>query len=139
MAKFEFRLQRVLEYRELQEGWAKDAYIEARAVRLEAEAAIEAINTRRKSILGEKPGSLDDHRILERYLQQLDDEERTQRHIIQILETEEATALAAWQERKRDLEAFVKLREKALEEFKLEETRREQAELDEWTTTRRTA
>ena len=59
--------------------------------------------------------------------------------VLAVLETEEANALLAWQERKRELEALLKLREQAFAEYQLDETRREQAELDEWAVTRRTA
>jgi flagellar protein FliJ len=139
MAKFNFRLQKVLEYREMQEGWAKDAYIEARAMRLGAEATVEAIAERRKEAFSNRLQSLDDHQMLERYLQQLDDEERAQRSVIAVLETEEANALVVWQERKKELESRVKLRDHAFADYQLDETRREQAELDEWAVTRRTA
>ncbi len=123
----------------MQEGWAKDAYIEVRAARLEAEATVAALHERRSESLGKPLQGIEDRRTLDRYLEQLADEERSQKHVIGILEQEEAKALLAWQERKRELEAMVKLREHAYEDYCLDETRREQAELDEWAVTRRTA
>jgi len=139
MKKFTFRMERVLEYRRLQEGWAKDAYIEARAARLDAEATISALHERRDEAISKVPNTIEDRQALDRYLLQLEDEEGTQKHIAGILAEEEANALTVWQERKQELEAMVKLKEKAKEEYDLEANRAEQAELDEWTTTRRAA
>jgi flagellar biosynthesis chaperone FliJ len=69
----------------------------------------------------------------------LDDGERSQNVVLKVLLNEEVTALNAWHLTKRDLETLVRLREAALEEYKLEENRREQAELDEWAVLRRKA
>lgn len=137
MANFQFRLQRVLEYREMQEGWAKDAYIEARGARLEVEATITAIRVRRAEALDGNPESLDERMTLERYVQQLDEEVRTQNQVVEILAEEEGKALMVWQERKQELEAMNKLREHLFAEFQVEEKHQEQVELDEWTITRR--
>ena len=40
MKKFSFRLQKVLDFREAMESLAKDAYLDSRAKRFEAEAVI---------------------------------------------------------------------------------------------------
>lgn len=139
MPKFEFRLQRVLDYREMQEGWAKDAYIEARAARLEADATVATLAQRRTDALAASPTTLSDRQALDSYVQQIDEEIRTNRHVIAILEEEEAKALVQWQERKRELEAMNKLREHALFEFNQDASRQEQKDLDDWTVMRRSA
>jgi flagellar biosynthesis chaperone FliJ len=51
MKKFEFRLQKVLDFRAAMEEMAKDAYLDARNKRIEAEALITAIEDRRREIL----------------------------------------------------------------------------------------
>lgn len=139
MKKFKFRLEKVLEYRELVEGWAKDAYLDCRAKRLEAEAALITIDTRRKALLAAPAVTLDDRQAIEVCMGRFDDEERGQKSVIAVLEAEEGKALEEWKVRKQELEALVKLKEKALEAYNLEVTRTEQSELDEWSTTRRTA
>ena len=40
MKKFNFRLQKVMDFREAMESLAKDAYLDARAKRLETEALV---------------------------------------------------------------------------------------------------
>lgn len=138
MARFEFRLQKVLEYRERLEAAAKDAYLDARAQRLEAESKLDVLAVRRREALGAELMDLKDHQELEAFLQFLDDEERAHRLVIQALQMDEDERMKEWQAARQDLEALIKLRDKALEEWKLEETRREQAELDEWAVLRRT-
>jgi flagellar export protein FliJ len=136
---FEFRLQRVLEYRERLEGWAKDTYLDSRAARLETEAGIHELRMRRGDLLENTPTDLNSRTALEATLLHLDDGERSQNVVLKVLLNEEVTALNAWHLTKRDLETLVRLREAALEEYKLEENRREQAELDEWAVLRRKA
>jgi flagellar export protein FliJ len=139
MAIFDFRLQRVLEYREMQEGWAKEAYLAARSVRLQGEVELQQIRDERSYLLEHTPSDLNSRRDLEHRLALIEDRERAQHQILMVLGNEETNALAAWQNQKRELEMVKNLKESALEEFKLEESRREQAELDEWAVMRRAA
>ncbi|HVT14422.1 MAG TPA: flagellar FliJ family protein [Fimbriimonadaceae bacterium] len=139
MKKFEFRLQKVLEYRQAMENWAQEAYLETRVARLEAEAVLSGVDERRKECLHRKADTLEARQLLEITLQSLDDDEKAQILVIDVLKTEEEKALNVWQEKKRELETIVKLRDKSYEDWKLEETRREQAELDEWAVLRRGA
>jgi hypothetical protein len=62
---FEFRLQRVLEYRERLEGWAKDTYLDSRAARLETEAGIHELRMRRGDLLENTPTDLNSRTALE--------------------------------------------------------------------------
>ncbi|MBS1718828.1 MAG: flagellar FliJ family protein [Armatimonadetes bacterium] len=139
MAKFQFRLQRVLDFREMAEEWAKNDYLERRAARLLAEQERVQIAGERKNAIGRGAESLDARRNLEMLLSRYDEEEAIQLRIIAELEEEEERAAEVWREKKQELEAMVKLRDKALEEWTLEDTRREQAELDEWAVLRRKA
>lgn len=139
MPRFTFRLQKLLEYRKLQEDWAKDAYLEARARTLQAEREIAQVQGRRHRALRHHPASVDDKLSLERYLSKLDDDERALEAAHAVLEGEEDVARLEWLQAKSDHEALIKLRQKDLEEFNQEQDRREQAELDEWAVFRRVA
>ncbi|HZH98349.1 MAG TPA: flagellar FliJ family protein [Fimbriimonadaceae bacterium] len=139
MKKFSFRLQKVLEYREMVESWAKEAYLDARTARLEAEVSLLGIESRRQEMLREPVGGLDGRLNLQARLQKLDDQETEKRTILQVLIAEEERSLAEWTEKRLELEALQKLKEKALEEWKIEAQRYEQAELDEWAVLRRAA
>ncbi len=139
MKKFEFRLQKVLEYRDAMENWAQEGYLDTRVARLEGEAALLEIQNRRQAALHAAPVSVDDRLNLELRLLSFDDEERAQQTVIQVLTNEEEKALEVWQEKKRELETVVKLKEKALEEWQLDANRQEQGELDEWSVMRRGA
>lgn len=139
MPRFQFRLQKVLEYRGTMEDRAKDAYLEARVSRLACEQEIEVVRDRRRRYLQEPVHDLDEYRVLEILLSKLDDDERHLLTILDVLRHDEEVRRQAWLAAKRDLEVLEKLREKALEDWTLTETRREQAELDEWSSLRRAA
>lgn len=139
MRKFSFRLQKVLEYRESMEQWAQDAYLDTRVARLEAEAAVLEVDSRRKQVLTDQAASLDARKVQELRLQMLDEEERQKATVVEVLKAEEEKALAVWHEKKQELEAMVKLSERAKEEWMQEQHRREQGELDEWATQKRGA
>lgn len=139
MHKFSFRLQRVLDYRELVEGWAKDAYLDARAQRLGAEGVLADLRTMRTATIQQSILNLDDRKALEIAVQRMDDEERAQLALISTLVSEEEHLLADWFLRRREVQALVKLREHAAEEWQYESEREEQSALDEWTITRRAA
>ena len=139
MKKFEFRLQKVLEYREAMEHWAQEVYLETRVARLEGESALLNVQNRRAAALSQSANTLDDRKRLELILASLDDDERGQLTVVEVLTTEEEKALTAWQEKKRELEVIAKLRDKAREVWQLESIRHEQAELDEWAVLKRGA
>jgi flagellar FliJ protein len=139
VTRFKFRLQKVLEFRERLEQEAKDAYLDARAKRLEAEVALVAIGLRRAESLKAPLPDLDSRRAMEMYLFRLDEEERHQVLVIEALETDEESLRLAWIERRREREAIVKLHDHAYEEWQLEAGRKEQADLDEWAVLRSAA
>lgn len=119
------------------EQWAKDAYRKAQAARLEGDAELARLQEVRTRALSMPCLGLSERLTLERYLISLDEDEHEQRLALQVLLEEEATALSDWIERKRDLEALLKLRHKAYDEWALDMNRKEQAQLDEWAVLRR--
>lgn len=139
MKKFSFRLQKVLEYREAMEGIAQEAYLDTRVARLEAEASVLEVQVRRQSVLDTAGESLSFRQALELHLLNLDDEERQREVVVEVLAAEEAKALENWRTKKQELEALIKLKEKAKQEYDLEFSRYEQAQLDEWAVQKRTA
>jgi flagellar export protein FliJ len=137
---FQFRLQKILEYRETQEAEAKRHFLERRAATLEAEGMIASIKeVRRAAIEHSSARNLGALIELEARLIQIDDEERFAVSALSVIRDEEATAETLWHERHRDAEAIRKLRAHAMEEWELSENRREQKELDEWSVLRRAA
>ena len=139
MAKFIFRLQKVLEYRADLETAAKNAYLGKRLEVLASEAIVSKIKQRRLDVLSEPRTTIAAYRLLETELIRLDDDERAERVVLSVLYNEEETLRKAWTKQKQELEAVVKLREKAFDEWTKETDRREQAELDEWSVLRRIA
>jgi flagellar protein FliJ len=139
VTRFKFRLQKVLEYRERLEQDAKDAYLDARAKRLEAEVELVAIGRRRQESLRMPLDDLASRQAMELYMFRLDDEERQQTLVIEALETDEESLRLAWIERRREHEAISKLRDHAYDEWQLEAGRKEQADLDEWAVLRSAA
>ncbi len=137
MPAFVFSLQKVLDYRRLEEGWAKDAFRAAQDARFEGEAAVERIRDRRKACVARPDPTLAERLDLEAYHAALDREETAARERLTTLEGKEAEAREAWRDRRVSAEALAKLREAALDEWKAEEARREQADLDEWAVLRR--
>ncbi len=139
MKTFKFRLQKVMDFREAMESLAKDAYLDARAQRLEAEAVILNIETRRRDLLAEPCTSIEAHQATEAMMIRLDDDVRAQMASIAVLRDEEERALQEWHRAKQEYEALVKLRDKAKEDWQKEADLEEQKELDEWSVTRRIA
>lgn len=139
MAKFHFRLERVLEYRRLEESWAKEAYLDARMKRLECQATLHGIAARRSELLGIPAVTLEDHRSRELRLSVLDDQERAEEAALSVLLQEEERVMGAWHAKRQEVRALEKLREGAETEWRRAEERKEQAELDEWSVLRRAA
>lgn len=137
MPRFHFRLQTVLEVRGSEEERAKRAYLEARAERLALERALAEGRIMRSAMVAGAPTDFDSRRALETRLGKLESDERTIETQLGVLRDEEEAARERWVKAHQDHELLVKLREKALTEWNLAESRREQAELDEWAVLRR--
>lgn len=137
MRKFKFRLEKLLEYRHLQEKWAKDAFLSARAKRIDCEVQIEGVKDRRNVAGGKNYATLDDRRAQEQFLGRLEDERRSLEAAASVLAGEEEIARQKWLSLKQDAEALEKLKAKDFELWSIEERREVQKELDEWSVQRR--
>lgn len=136
MAKFQFRLQRVLDYRELEEQWAKDAFIEKQMARVGVETEIERIEAAKLSVTAGSANDLQARLSFEAVLTRYDDEKRAQASLLSLCQQEEDAAREDWTERRQAKEALIKLRNVALVEWQHDQDRIEQQALDEWTTSR---
>ncbi len=139
MRRFEFRLEKVLAYRCLQEEWAKEALREAQAALGEAEIELTRIERERAAALLKKPKSIEAMIDLESYVAKLEDDAEAQKSVISILEDEVERARLEYLEAKRAVETMEKLKQRELEEWEAELNREEQKSLDDWTSTRRPA
>lgn len=139
MRKFSFRLQKVLDFREAMESLAKDAYLDARSKRIEAEAVILHIEERRAELLAEPCSTIEVLQAIDAMMIRLDDEVRAQKAVISVLADEEEHALGEWNRAKQEYKALLKLHDKALEAYQKDADHEEQKNLDEWATTKRAA
>ena len=139
MKTFDFRLAKVLDYRRLVEEWAKDAYLDARSARLEAEVVMLGIRQQRHALFLETATTIEDLQTQELLFNAIDERESTQQIVVNVLLNEEGLALGEWTSKRRDVAVLEKLHDKAFEEWSKEMSREEQAFLDEWTSGRRAA
>ena len=139
MKKFNFRLQKVLEYRQMLEEWAKQAYLDARTARLEAELGLHQIAQFRQDTLKWQCNTLEARQAMELQLKKLDQKQIEQQLMLNVLVNEEELAENAWKEKKIELEALHKMYDKQFAEWQLQMNRKLQAELDEWALRKRAA
>ena len=137
MPAFAFSLQRVLDYRRLEEEWAQEAFRLARAARAEAEEELLHLQARREGLLAHDAASLAARMDLDACHAALDLDVESAQNRLAHLANDEARAAAEWRECRVAAEALAKLRESAHGEWLREESRREQADLDEWAVLRR--
>jgi flagellar export protein FliJ len=137
VAGFAFRLQKVFEYRQLEEDAAKNIYLEKQSVRVQAENELDEIDALRKNIVTDRADDLNARLALEYRLQKLDDNERACRLLIRHLIDEEELAKDEWLVKKREAGVIETLHDKARDEWQHEEDLKEQHALDEWATQRR--
>ncbi len=137
MPNFSFRLEAVRRYRATLETAAKDAYRDAQRRTFECENDILILIQKISFALNDPLQTVSDRLALESRIARIEEKIQHQNIILQVLQSEENDALLAWVEAKRELEILEKLLEKRVEEWQLEELRKEQAELDEWAVTRR--
>lgn len=139
MAKFKFRLQRLLDHRKFLEKSAKDAWLKQKAEKLQAEEELAAMRVKRSQLASQTVHDLS-HMVQQQHaLSRMESLERAFLAALSVLENEEEAAYRVWMNAKQDAEAIDKLRERAKEFWLKEMERREQAELDEWAVMRRAA
>ena len=132
MPAFVFSLQRVLDYRRLEEEWAKEAFRLARDARTEAEEELAHLRRRRGLLVAHAAPTVGDRMDLEACHAAMDRDEESAQNRLALLANDEARAAQEWQGCRVAAEALARLRESAHEEWAREEARREQADLDEW-------
>lgn len=137
MSNFAFRLQKVFEYRELEEGWAKDNFLAKYVARMEAENELFELEDDRRFLLSAGADDLNARKDLEIRIQKLDDHERALRLLIHQLMMEEEQARDEWLLKKQDKGVLEKLRDKAYEAWMYRQNRLEQSALDEWAVQKR--
>ncbi|MBA4293686.1 hypothetical protein C0431_12055 [bacterium] len=133
---FKFRLQTVLDLRLIALDEAERLYVLAKSKRESAQADHDGVQRILAQAKQQSRTSFQDRIDSLAYTDRLQDESRALLSTIGVLEAEEDQAFAAWMEAKKEVKTIEKLRTKALEEYQLDETRREQAEIDEWATLR---
>lgn len=132
VSSFAFRLQKVYEYRELEEGWAKDNFLAKHIARMEAENELYQLEDDRALLLSAGADDLQARMELELRILKIDDYERAQKILIQQLTFEEEAARDEWILKKQDKSALEKLRDKAYELWMYRQNKLEGAALDEW-------
>lgn len=139
MRKFKFRLAKLLEYRKLQEKWAKDEFLSCRARRIEGENEIQRLKDQRAAAMQRDYGTPEEKLAQQNFAARLDDDMRAVEAAVAVLAGEEEVARQKWLKVRTDAEALEKLKEKDQALWSVEEQRRIQKDLDEWTITRRAA
>ncbi len=139
MRKFEFRLQKVLDYRILQEDWSKKAFRDARIARQDAEKILFKKQELLNMVLRQGANSIREYQTIEDYITRLSDEIESQKSIVAVLLEEEEKANYEWQEARKALKTIQKLKEIAEHAWREEVAKSEQKHLDDWTTSRRAA
>jgi len=139
MRKFEFKLEKVREFRRMLEEQAKTELQETQRRVLEAEDDLVKLLEKRHQSLTTALKSVQDRLSMQSYIAKLDDDRASQESVIAILKQDEEYARQLWIHARQEAEALEKLRESAREEYDKEVARLEQAELDEWANTRRAA
>jgi flagellar FliJ protein len=137
MSKFEFRLEKVLHYKQSLEEEAKVTYMEAIERRKLAERDLHKVIQHKFDVQSFDVHDLEFLRAKEAYLSRLEEEVESRRVILSVANAEEHKTQSLWLARRVDKGALEKLREHKMREWWLESQRLEQAGLDEWTTTRR--
>ena len=137
MHKFNFKLQKILEYKETLEEQAKRAYLEKKPKLLEAEITLNQIAKRRHDVLVSSANDLASLQAKETFLLRLDEEERSQKIIINVLLSEEEKARSIWQEKHQEAKALQKLKEHRKQEWIYLFNKEEQNTIDDFATMRR--
>lgn len=132
MPKFRFRLEQVLRYRELIEESARDSYLEARALRLEAERELGAYARARCDLIARGADTIQSRMALEASLRRQDELEADHRIALEVLRQEEEAKRSDWIVKRQEVQVLEKLRDREHEQWRLEERRREQREMDEF-------
>ena len=113
--------------------------MESQARTIEHLSRWDALKRTRQEALNTHPLALDGYLALQAYMERIDNDDHEMTLVHDVLSQEEDRCRNTWIEAKRELEVLERLREKRLEEWKLETARQEQRDLDEWATMRSAA
>ncbi len=138
MAKFRFKLETLRQFRIGEAEEAKLAFSQAQRSRFEMEDFLLELALRRRESLNESSISgYQDRLALQNWMDNLDVQQQHGEAALMVLLDEEEACRQLWYERQQAADALEKLRVRHRQEFELEQSRREQAQLDEWAVMRR--
>lgn len=136
MREFRYRFQTLLEIRSKEEQEAKRTLFHAMAARLEAEKNADLIRSRKVS---GKPSNLGELVASDALRAKWIDELAEAEAVVGILANEEEVARQSWIAAKREADSLTKLKDRELSDYRIEEKREEQKEMDDWTVSNRRA
>ncbi|SEM60516.1 flagellar FliJ protein [Ligilactobacillus sp. WC1T17] len=131
MKKFEFSLQKVLDYRLTVEEQAKAKFAEVQRQINETEQLIVDLGHEKHDMMDVRELSLGRLQVQHRYLAQLDNEIMMANAHLRQLDGEQQKTLNAYVEAQRERKVLEKLRDKKKAEYQLEANHEEQKQLDE--------
>lgn len=142
MARFRYKMQSILDIKEKLESRAKQDFLEARMKLNEEEDKLRSLHQRKNNYMEEGQRlrtsvlNVQELRENKNALMRMDEYIRRQQMQVVSATKKMEKAQAALQEVMQERKAQKKLKERAFEQFMLEENRRESKEIDELTTYR---
>lgn len=137
MEKFQFSLEKVLDYRWLQEQDAKRAYASAQKALNEQESILQQIKKEKNELMEIRETTINRMQVQQWYLLDLNQRLVATTQTIQEMRQYVATALQNYITAQKERKILEKLSEKQLEEYQLAANREEQKMLDEMASRRR--
>lgn len=139
MRKFKFKLQKVLEYRRLQEEWSETAYRESMAKLNDGRKTLTRLKEDVQTAQLKRFMRLDEKLSQEAFLDRLRDQVSIQNSVLGFMETEAETLRTIWLQKREEAEAMQTLHDNAKSNYDKEAAQLEQKMLDEMAITRRKA
>uniref|UniRef100_UPI00403F7DBB flagellar export protein FliJ n=1 Tax=Candidatus Enterococcus willemsii TaxID=1857215 RepID=UPI00403F7DBB len=137
MEKFQFSLEKVLDYRWLQEQDAKRVYASAQKALNEQESILQQIKQEKNELMEIRETTVNRMQVQQWYLLDLNQRLVATTQTIQEMRQYVATALQNYITAQKERKILEKLSEKQLEEYQLVANREEQKMLDEMASRRR--
>ncbi|KAF1302011.1 flagellar export protein FliJ [Enterococcus saccharolyticus] len=137
MEKFQFSLEKVLDYRWLQEQDAKRVYASAQKALNEQESILQQIKQEKNELMEIRETTVNRMQVQQWYLLDLNQRLVATTQTIQEMRQYVATALQNYITAQKERKILEKLSEKQLEEYQLAANREEQKMLDEMASRRR--
>lgn len=131
MKKFQFSLQRVLEYRMTLEDQAKARFANVQRMINQTEQEIVELGHEKRDMMDVREFNLGRLQVQRRYLAELDNEIMAAQSRLRDLHSEHQQALNEYVEAQKERKVLEKLRDKQKEDYQLEANHEEQKQLDE--------